>query len=241
MSQPPSTDQGAQRIECLAILGLNPPVTVEDVKQAYLDKVKVAHPDHGGNAQQFIRLHEAFQQATEYAQFKAGRMLWLSRWVEQYADQQLVVQEIQALGGRVEIESVNWLAQSIGPDFATVLDRIILLHLSGPRVDDRVLHELATQRRALAGVRRLELIGTKVTSAGLSALHDCQSLRYLDLMGTRVSSQAVRALLSKLPSLETIVLDNTGIGWWFKMRFRWSRPGLSFSVSKDAGAPEGLV
>ncbi len=241
MSQPTSTDQSPQRIECLAILGLNPPVTVEDVKQAYLDKVKVAHPDRGGDAQQFIRLHEAFQQATEYAEFKAGRMQWLSRWVEQYADQQLVVQEIHELGGRIEIESVNWLAQSIGPDFATVLDRIVLLHLAGPKVDDRVLHEVATQRRALSGVRRLELINTSITSAGLSALNDCQSLRYLDLTGTRVNSQAVRLLLHKLPSLETIVLVGTGVGWWSKIRYRWSRPGLSFSVSKDAGAPEGLV
>ena len=179
--------------------------------------------------------------ATEYAEFKAGRMQWLSRWVEQYADQQLVVQEIHELGGRVEIESVNWLAQSIGPDFATVLDRIVLLHLAGPKVDDRVLHEVATQRRALSGVRRLELINTTITSAGLSALNDCQSLRYLDLTGTRVNSQAVRVLLHKLPSLETIVLDGTGVGWWSKIRYRWSRPGLSFSVSKDAGAPEGLV
>jgi len=241
MSQPSPTDQGPHRIECLAILGLNPPVTVEDVKQAYLDKVKVAHPDHGGDAQQFIRLHEAFQQATEYAQFKAGRMQWLSRWVEQYADQQNVVEEIEELGGSVEIESVGWLTQSIGPDFATVLDRIVVLQLAGPTIDNRVLHDFATQRRALSGVRRLELTDTKVTSTGLSALHDCQSLRYLDLSGTRVRAQAVRALLEKLPSLETLVLDNTGIGWWSKLRFRWFRPGLIFTASRDTSAPAGLV
>ena len=105
-----ATDQPSPRdeetLEILAVLGLRPPVTVDDVKQAYLEKAKTAHPDRGGDPQAFIRLHEAFEQATEYARFKAGRMQWLSGWVEQYAEQQELIQEVQTLGGQCEVESV---------------------------------------------------------------------------------------------------------------------------------------
>ena len=101
-----------QRYEFLVVLGLIPPVTVEDVRQAYLEKAKTAHPDRGGSGDEFVRLQQAFEQATEYARFKAGRMQWLSQWVGQYADQEQVVGEIRALGGSVEIESCDWLATS---------------------------------------------------------------------------------------------------------------------------------
>ena len=144
--RPSSRDE--QSIEFLAILGLRPPVSVEDVKQAYLDKVKTAHPDRGGDPQGFIRLHEAFELATEYARFKAGRMKWLSGWVEQYAEQQAIVDEIKALGGDVEVDSVESLGQTIGSDFATVMDRLVGIRLSGPKIDDVVIIELAPKLAA---------------------------------------------------------------------------------------------
>ncbi len=91
--QPSPRDE--ETLEVLAVLGLKPPVSVEDVKQAYLEKAKTAHPDRGGDPQAFVRLHVAFEQATEYARFKAGRMQWLSGWVEQYAEQQALIDEIR--------------------------------------------------------------------------------------------------------------------------------------------------
>ena len=36
-----------ERPEFMAILGLLPPYSREDVKRAYLAKVRTAHPDHG--------------------------------------------------------------------------------------------------------------------------------------------------------------------------------------------------
>ena len=99
-------------LEFLAVLGLKPPVSVEDVKQAYIDKAKTAHPDRGGDAQAFMRLHEAFEQATEYARFKAGRMQWLSGWVEQYAEQQELVDEIKSLG----------IAAGVGAHFPEIIE-----------------------------------------------------------------------------------------------------------------------
>jgi hypothetical protein len=78
MTEPSSAQFRPDQLEFLTVLGLAPPVTEEDVKQAYLDKAKSAHPDRGGDVENFKRLQDAFEQATEYARFKAGRMQWLS-------------------------------------------------------------------------------------------------------------------------------------------------------------------
>jgi hypothetical protein len=217
------------RPEFLAVLGLIPPVTVEDVKQAYLDKVMTAHPDRGGSVEQFVRLQKAFEQATEYARFKAGRMQWLSQWVEQYAEQEQIIADVRALGGRVVVEPAHHLAPSVGADFATVLDQLVAIHLSGPRIDDGVLLNLSTGRRAILGLRRLELIDTRVTSVGLRQLHDWARLEHLDLSGTRAGRRAVAALVHELDHLRSIVLRNTGIGWWFRVWLRLSHRGVSVS------------
>ena len=67
MASPPSSPRGndPSHPECLTILGLLPPVTAEDVKQAYLAKAVTAHPDRGGSPEQFIRLQKAFEEANE--------------------------------------------------------------------------------------------------------------------------------------------------------------------------------
>jgi hypothetical protein len=230
MSSEREASRDDQRLEFLAILGLKPPVTVDDVKQAYLDKAKSAHPDHGGNPQEFIRLHEAFEQATEYARFKAGRMQWLSGWVEQYAEQQQLIDEVKALGGEVEVESVDWLGQTIGPDFAAVMDRLAAVRLAGPQVDDATMVQLAGKLRRQAGLHRLALVNTQVTSVGLRQLHRCESLRELDLSGTKVSAQAVESLVQDLDRLESLVLRDTGIGWAARWKLRLAHRDLDIST-----------
>ena len=95
------------RPDFLVTLGLIPPCTVEDVKQAYLSKVKTAHPDVGGDAGEFRKLQEAFERATEWAKFRASRMAWLSNWVEKYVEQEGIVTEIQKRGGKVHSTIVN--------------------------------------------------------------------------------------------------------------------------------------
>jgi DnaJ domain len=229
MSEPSSSEFRPERLEFLAVLGLAPPVTEEDVKQAYLDKSKSAHPDRGGDVNDFKRLQEAFEQATEYARFKASRMKWLSQWVGQYAEQEQVVEQIKQLGGRVDVKSSDPLTRSIGPDFAAVLDKVVGIHLSGPKIDDRVLLQLVEQRRMLAGIRSLALVDTAITHVGLLQLRTFETLRHLDLSGTSVDAVALDALLRELRQLETIVLDRTGLGWPARMKLRLRYRGLTIS------------
>ncbi len=218
--EPSSTAFQGERLDFLTLLGLAPPVTEEDVKQAYLIKARTAHPDHGGDIEDFKRLQEAFEQATEYARFKAGRMQWLSRWVEQYAEQEKVIEEIKALGGKVDVKASDPLSRSIGPDFAVVLDKVIGVELTGSQIDDVVLTRLVSQRRMLAGIRKLALIDTAVSPTTLLKVREFESLRELDLTGTQVDATALEPILRDLRSLETIHLDRTGIGWPARMKLR---------------------
>ncbi|MFC7204304.1 J domain-containing protein [Haloferax namakaokahaiae] len=49
-------------------LGLDPTATPTAVRTAYRARVKTAHPDHGGDKEQFTRLREAYTVAREHAE-----------------------------------------------------------------------------------------------------------------------------------------------------------------------------
>jgi hypothetical protein len=48
---------------CIQALGLRCPCTADDVLAAYRQKVKLLHPDRGGNRQDFLKLQQHFEQA----------------------------------------------------------------------------------------------------------------------------------------------------------------------------------
>ncbi len=57
-----------QRPACLRALGLELPVTEEEVLAAYREQAKSMHPDRGGDLQEFLRLQKHFEQAMHIAQ-----------------------------------------------------------------------------------------------------------------------------------------------------------------------------
>jgi hypothetical protein len=229
MSEPSSTEFRGERLEFLAVLGLAPPVTEEDVKQAYLVKARTAHPDQGGNVEDFKRLQEAFEEATEYARFKSSRMQWLSRWVEQYAEQDKLIERVKAWGGTVAVQSSDPLGRSIGPDFAVVLDKVTGITLQGTQIDDAIIEELVAEKRMLAGLRKLALLDTAISEVGLLKVRQLDNLRELDLSGTEVDPTALEPVLRDLRSLETINLDRTGIGWPARVKLRVRYRNLTIS------------
>jgi hypothetical protein len=48
---------------CITALGLTLPCTADDVRAAYRHKVKLLHPDRGGNRHDFLQLQQHFEQA----------------------------------------------------------------------------------------------------------------------------------------------------------------------------------
>ncbi len=176
--------------ECLSILGLLPPVTLEDVKQAYLAKVRTAHPDRGGDPAAFLRIQKAFEDANDFVKFKAGKLEWLASKIEAYAQQQEVVTETIERGGEVEMEEADWLETSFGEDFGRVADKLVTVRLHGPAADDLFAILLGFRAAALKDLTVLDLAGGSLTDEGLLQFKDLKGLTSLDLRGTAVGKLA---------------------------------------------------
>jgi hypothetical protein len=171
----PSSD--SQHPECLMILGLRPPLTLEDVKQAYMAKAMKAHPDRGGDPQEFIRLQKAFDDATEFVKFKASKLEWLASKIDAYAQQQEVATETIERGGSIEMEETDWLRRSFGEDFGHVADKLVAVRLPGGRATDEGLLQL----KELKNLRHLDLRGTRVGKLAADVPGWFENLEFLGL------------------------------------------------------------
>lgn len=224
----------ADQPDFLTVLGLAKPVSLEDVRQAYFEKAKTAHPDRGGSVEQFLALEQAFERASEYARFHAKRTVWLASSVERYVEQQALLDEVRRLGGTARLEELDWLKDTIGSDFAQMLDQIVELDFRGRPIDDGGLRWLGEHQAVLPALRHLDLAETAITDRGLAHLAALRSLRSLDLSGTPVSSGAV-ALARMLPALERLRIADTRLGWVHRLRLRWRCPQLVVDRSRRRG------
>lgn len=210
----PSSD--SQHPECLMILGLRPPLTLEDVKQAYMAKAMRAHPDRGGDPQEFIRLQKAFDDATEFVKFKASKLEWLASKIDAYAQQQEVATETIERGGSIEMEETDWLRRSFGEDFGHVADKLVAVRLPGGRADDVFAILLGFRADSLKDLAMLDLSGGTITDEGLLQLKELKNLRHLDLRGTRVGKLAAD-VPGWFENLEFLGLPKGAVGMFARM------------------------
>lgn len=207
----------------MVLLGLQPPYDVEDVKQAYLEKAKRAHPDRGGKMEDFIRLHDAFEKATHFAQFKASRMRWLGAQIERYARQEALISELRNAGATVIVDRIDWIRHSFGDDFAQVAEHISAVVMRGPQFGDESLDILIDNAYELTGMTFLDLAESRLTDAGLARLAALTHLKRLELAGTRITNHGLAALES-LRALQWLGLRNTGTNWWGRFRLHRALP-----------------
>lgn len=210
----PSSD--SQHPECLMILGLRPPLTLEDVKQAYMAKAMKAHPDRGGDPQEFIRLQKAFDDATEFVKFKASKLEWLASKIDAYAQQQEVATETIERGGSIEMEETDWLRRSFGEDFGHVADKLVAVRLPGGRADDIFAILLGFRADSLKDLAVLDMSGGTITDEGLLQLKELKNLRHLDLRGTRVGKLAAD-VPGWFENLEFLGLPKGAVGMFARM------------------------
>jgi hypothetical protein len=185
-----ATPRDPIRPQCLITLGLLPPVTLDDVNQAYKAKAMEAHPDRGGNAKLFIAVKQAYEEACEFVKFKAGKLEWLASKIDAYAQQQEVVTETIERGGEVEMEEVDWLTKSFGEDFGHVADKLVRVTLRNEKADDVFAILLGFRTESLKDLAVLDLAGGSLTDEGLLQFKGLESLRRLDLRGTKVGKLA---------------------------------------------------
>jgi len=219
MSASRSANSQDDRPEFMVVLGLGPPYSIEDVKQAYLQKARSAHPDRGGNVTDFVRLQEAFEQATEYAKFRQSRRHWLGMQMERYADQERVVAELERRGARVEMEHIDWLTRSLGVDFAQLLDKLVEIHCETAPADDALIDYLVVEHTTLRDLRVLNLAGGTISDQALSGIGVLRNLHELDLRNTPITKRGL-GFLPLLPNLSRLELAGTSVDWLTQLRLR---------------------
>jgi len=214
-SKPPAPrDPG--RPACLVMLGLLPPVTLEDVNQAYKAKAMQMHPDRGGDPKTFIALKQAFEDACEFVKFKAGKLEWLASKIDAYAQQQEVVTETIERGGEVEMEEVDWLTKSFGEDFGHVADKLVRVTLRNERADDVFAILLGFRTESLKDLAVLDLAGGSLTDEGLMQFKSLKALRRLDLRGTQVGKLAAE-IPGWFEQLEFLGLPKGALGMFARL------------------------
>jgi hypothetical protein len=222
----------------MAVLGLAPPYALEDVREAYRQRALTAHPDRGGNADEFNRLSEAYDRAMEYVKFHGDRRAWIATRVECHLVQEQVTAEVLRRNGQIDVEHMDWLKESWGEGFELLGDQLRGIRVRGQADGDAFLEFLAP--RPLPFLIGLDLAGSKVTDGGLQQLSRCANLRWLDLSDTNVTHSGVRDLLKHLPSLGRVNLKGTSSGWLRRRLLRRSHPSIevvSETPTSDAGFP----
>jgi hypothetical protein len=212
----PSNASDQDLPQCLEILGLRPPLTLEDVKQTYLAKAMAAHPDRGGDPAAFVRLQKAFEEANDYVKFKASKLEWLASKIDAYAQQQEVATETIERGGSIEMEETDWLRRSFGEDFGHVADKLVAVRLPNGRADDVFAILLGFRADSLKDLAVLDLVGGTVSDEGLLQLKELKGLRRLDLRGTRVGKLAAE-IPGWFEHLEFLGLPKGALGMFARM------------------------
>src|SRR5262245_29962353 len=219
ISKPTNLD----RPHFMVLLGLLPPYSAEDVRMAYRDKARAAHPDRGGSADEFKNLHEAYEQAPEYVKFRSSRRQWLANQVERYTAQETLSAEVRRRGGQVEVEKIDWIKHSVGDDFAVLTDRLRGIRVRDQTDGDALLSFLASHRVALEFLLWLDLAGCHLTDEGLQQVRVAETLKHLNLARTPVTNRGL-VVLKYLPSLELLNLGGTSVGWLSRCWLRWTHP-----------------
>ncbi len=212
-SQLPNHDP---RPDFMVTLGLAPPYVLEDIKQAYRDKVKLAHPDHGGSIAAFNAVQTAFERAQAYLQFRGDRRGWIAAKMARYAELQQVVDRLQRLGATIATHAPGWLEQSYG-DFAQLTETVTLIRLEGSADGDGFVRALVAEHHALRELEALELPGCQLTDDAVLSLARFQQLKRLDLSQTPVTNRSL-AIVDAIESLQELNVEDTNVGWWTKRR-----------------------
>ncbi|MEM8678949.1 MAG: hypothetical protein AAGF97_06340 [Planctomycetota bacterium] len=205
-----------ERPEFMAILGLLPPYSREDVKRAYLAKVRTAHPDHGGEISAFRRIQDAYEAARQYVEFKSDKRSWIAAQVDRYVELSKLEAQLRGHGAEIEYQQIDWLYKSYG-DFAELTATVHAIKLQDSPAGNEVARLLVAERTLVGGLKHLEMIRCELTDDAVLPLSCFQLLEHLDLSGNKVTRQSA-SLAGTIPTLREFRLDDTSVGMWEKMK-----------------------
>jgi hypothetical protein len=204
------------RPEFMAVLGLLPPYSAEDVEKAYLTKLKEIRPDLGGDRQAFYAAQNAYAQAKEYVTFRGDRRGWIAKQMDNYVAVGEMIDQLDRLGACVETQSLDWLQKSFG-EFAQLTESVVSVRLCDAENGDDLLAYMFEQHERLLELRRLDLSGCAVSDASVRRLSLFRRLAKLDVSRTPVTWQGLQVVRS-LPELVAVAAENSGLNWLGRMR-----------------------
>jgi hypothetical protein len=216
MSQTAGNNEYDRRPECMATLGLSPPYTLEDVKAAYYSKARRLHPDHGGSAENFRQLHNAFEQAQEYVAYCGDRRGWIASKMDGYVSLLAAVERVEALGASTISTNSTWLENSIG-DFAQLTETVSGVRLVDSPNGDELVQVLLEELPVLKSVTTIEMPGCRVSDNAVLQLVAYRGLRRLDLSRTPVTARTL-VIVDALPHLTFLALEGSAVGLWARRR-----------------------
>jgi hypothetical protein len=226
-------DGVSDRPEFAATLGLLPPYTMDDVKRAYREKVKDAHPDRGGDRDSFDRIQRAYEEAGAYLKFRADRRLWIAARMDEYLGVVSLIERLTALGAKVDSSTLDWVKRSFG-DFANLTESIAGIRLTDSQNAAELVDLMIQELSSLPGLKRLSLAGSNVDNLLALELRVFKSLAELDLSRTPITDRAL-TVVEFLPDLVKLDIEGTSVGWWARhkverllRRRRQSRPDPIF-------------
>jgi hypothetical protein len=233
MPAQPKNDDVPDRPEFAVTLGLLPPYTIDDVKRAYREKVKDAHPDRGGDRATFDRIQHAYEEAVAYVKFRGDRRLWIAARMDEYVAVAALIDKLHALGAEVDSSTLDWIKRSFG-DFANLTESIAGIRLVDSNRAAEMVDLMIQEVPSLPGLKRLSLAGSQVDNLLALELRVFKSLAELDLSRTKITDRAL-TVVEFLPELVTLNIDGTQIGWWARQKVerllrkrRQSRPDPIF-------------
>ncbi len=149
------------------------------------------------------------------------------RAAARHAHDRILLAEVKRLNGKVtlEVTAPDWLRSIVGDDGLSSLSRVVELELN-ERTDghkeptpkpltDRVHDDWLKQIAGQTALRRLELSGTAVTSAGLIHLKNLTNMERLNLCLTAVSDDGFESLagMTKMKRMTICASKMTGSGF----------------------------
>ncbi len=211
-----SNDAASNRPAFAVTLGLLPPYTMDDVKRAYREKVKDAHPDRGGDRGTFDRIQGAYEEAGAYLKFRSDRRHWIAARMDEYLAVMSLLERLNALGAEVDSSTLDWVKHSFG-DFANLTVSITGIQLHDSKNAAEMVDLMIREQASLPGLKRLSLAGCQIDNLLALELRVFKSLAELDLSRTPITDRAL-TVVEFLPDLVTLNIDGTSVGWWARRK-----------------------
>lgn len=208
--------QVIQRPVFMETLGLLPPYSTADIKQAYKLRARLAHPDLGGSVDDFLELRDAYDLALEYVQVRGDRRQWIAAMANRWKTHEQLVGKLEALGAELTVSSLDWLQKSFG-DFAILAESIESIRLVNSKNGLKCIDLLAENASSLNNLKTLDLQGSGITDEAVLRLRSLPRLQSIDVSHNSVTDESLK-LIEAVPTLTNFVHANTSIRLWQSAR-----------------------